>query len=176
MGGKRSRPAPEFMRLAEKALKRVEQGSRSATGHARRTKLEDAGDGRFVVSSVVCGDGSVGKSGMKLEKGKFYGSGATKGGYESFHEIDIRTLALRTRGSRSGGLWNFYEVNKSVNIDSTHGPRKVNIPANKRGNYTWIRRKQLEVATEWMLRYPGVAIAAEEGLGSLTLPLGSKMT
>ena len=164
-------PVPEFITQADEALKkrlekeRSKKTTRQATGHARSVNNDGAGGDNFVVRSVVHGDDSVGKSGIKLKKGRYHGSGATKGGRESFYEIDIRTLRLHTRGSRAGGLWKFCEVNENIDRSKIEGPRKVNIPKKRRSSVSWVQRKLREVATEWMREHPGVAIAVGGGPG-----------
>jgi len=46
------------------------------------------------VEWVMCGDGSVDKSGLKIENGKLYGSECKEEGYESYYEIDFQSLEV----------------------------------------------------------------------------------
>lgn len=146
----RKESTPEFIREAGKIVDRIdgEASRKKSTGLARTTE-EDGGE-EFVASSVAYGDGSVGKSGIRLEVGKHYNSGARKGGHESFHEIDIWSLKLRTRGSRAGGSWTFYPVNRTLNVGAIEGPDKALIPKKKKKNTRWMQKQLLDAA---MLNY-----------------------
>ncbi len=56
------------------------------------------------VRAVLCGDGSVGRSGLQLADGVMYASSSMRGGHESFWEIDSSTLRVCNQGA-SVLLW-----------------------------------------------------------------------
>ena len=71
--------------------------------------MEAVSTDNWSIEALVCGDGSVGESGIVLEKGKLYCSAALRGGHESFHAIDTvsidrscdRALSFETRSLSS---------------------------------------------------------------------------
>ena len=51
------------------------------------------------IERLVAGDGSSGRSGVKLHRGRFYGSSSVHGANDTFLQIDFDTLSLRTHGA-----------------------------------------------------------------------------
>ncbi len=57
----------------------------------------DAVEPKWSVRAVLCGDGSVGRSGLELKHGVMYGSSSMRGGDESFWKIDSSTLRVEVK-------------------------------------------------------------------------------
>ena len=80
-----------------------------------------------------------------------------EGELESYFEIDIGALTLRSRGSR--GSWEVSIVSKGITAERADRLRKVSIPKSKRRRASWISKKPLHAAKEQMEERPGVALS-----------------
>ena len=60
---------------------------------------EDSGMNEWDIQQIVCGDGTSLTAERSLEESRFYGSGSTDGGKNTFWELEIETLRLVARGS-----------------------------------------------------------------------------
>jgi len=119
-------------------------------------KVKRAGGGAVAtIEKVVMGDGSKGRSGHVLEKGRFYASASASGGHESYFAIDMSTAKLSTRGGKSVSFGFRAASDQAKALPPASGPKTR--PMRKTLSHTQKQKIVGEAVTSFCTKHPGWA-------------------
>ncbi len=102
---------------------------------------------------LVRGDGTKSRTGFELEREKFYGSAYTYGSVDFFHEIDVKSLVVSSRG-QNVVEWSYRALKKNRNLpDNIEKP--VAVLAEAQGDVAAHLRRTV---VNWCTKFTGVVM------------------
>ena len=113
-------------------------------------------DEPWQIERLVAGDGSLGPVGVRLRQGRYYGSAALHGGNETFWEIDIDTVSLRTRAASQVT----FSVQAATGMARLKPAPKGNLVVTIRKSYSQSKRQKVlrNAVQAFCKRHPGFAV------------------